>query len=361
MRILIDIGHPAHVHLFRNISSELEKKGHIVFYSIRDMKIVKQLMNAYGLKYYDLGHKRNSLLGKALAILEQDYKLYKFVRKNKIDIGISSGISLPHLSRITPMKSFVFDDDDDDIEPLMVKYGHPFSDVILTPHVIKRKSQKSLYYAGSHELAYLHPNFFTPNVSVIERMGIKKDEPYFIMRFVAFHGHHDVGQSGITFEQKKRMINLIKPYGRIFITSEREIEPELEEYRLHVSPEDIHSFMAYATLVIGDSQTMISEAAVLGIPAIKCNTFAGKLSVPNDLEYKYELCYSYHPKDFDRFYAHIQSLLLNSNLKVEWQKKRAKMLADKINVTAFFLWLIENYPESKVVLKKDPNYQYRFK
>jgi len=37
------------------------------------------------------------------------------------------------------------------------------------------------------------------------------------------------------------------------------------------------------------------------------------------------------------------------------------MLADKIDVTAFFVWFIENYPDSAKIMKENPDYQYKFK
>ena len=218
-----------------------------------------------------------------------------------------------------------------------------------------------MYYAGTHELAYLHPNWFTPTESVLAKAGLNKGERFFIMRFVAFKGHHDIGQSGLSLEQKRKLIDLLKPYGRVIITSERQIEPEFEEYRLPVPPEEIHSLMSYASMFLGDSQTMTSEAAILGVPALKCNTFAGRLSVPNELENKYGLCYSYQPTDFDRFYEHVKTLLETKNLKEVWQEKRRKFLSDKIDVTAFFTWFIENYPKSKEIMKENPDYQYKFK
>lgn len=362
MNILFDIGHPAHVHLLKNVVTELEGKGHHVCFSVRDIPVAKRLMEVYGMvPYLDLGRKSDSLMGKAKTVLHQDRLLFHFVRKNKMDMGLSSGIALSHVSRLSPMKSFVFDDDDDAAEKLVVKYGHPMSDVVFTPDCIVRKTSNAVYYAGTHELAYLHPNRFIPDESVLERVGLKKSDRFFIMRFVAFKGHHDVGQEGLSVEQKRRLIDLLKPYGRVIITSERQIEPEFEEYRLPVSPEEIHSLMAYASMFLGDSQTMTSEAAVLGVPALKCNTFAGRLSVPNELEEKYGLCYAYQPCDFDKFYEHVRNLLENPNTKQEWQEKREKFLADKIDVTAFFTWFIENYPESKRIMKENPDYQYRFR
>ena len=37
------------------------------------------------------------------------------------------------------------------------------------------------------------------------------------------------------------------------------------------------------------------------------------------------------------------------------------MLKDKIDVTAFMVWFIENFPESHKIMKKNPNYDERFK
>ncbi|MEG0517587.1 MAG: DUF354 domain-containing protein [Bacteroidales bacterium] len=360
MKILIDIGHPAHVHLFKYLANELGGK-HKIYFSVRDIPVAKHLMDHYNMRYVDLGKKKDSLFGKFITVVVQNIKILFFVLKNGIDVGLSSGIILPHVSIITKMKSITFDDDDDLVEPLIVKYAHPFSDVILTPSPIIRQSHKSLNYSGTHELAYLHPNRFAPDNTVLDELGLTHEQPYFIVRFVAFKGHHDVGHSGISLKNKRSLITLLNKFGRVIITSEREIEPEFEQYRLAISPEKIHSVMNYATLFIGDSQTMTSEAAVLGIPAFKCNTFAGKLSVPNELEYKYNLCHSFAPHDFDKMLIAIEKTLNSKIITKTYQERRKKMLSDKIDVTAFFTWFIENYPESINIMKENPDYQYQFK
>jgi len=41
MKILIDIGHPAHVHLFRNLIKNLEHKGHFVLVTVKDIPSAK--------------------------------------------------------------------------------------------------------------------------------------------------------------------------------------------------------------------------------------------------------------------------------------------------------------------------------
>ena len=345
MNILIDIGHPGHVHLLHGVAEEMIARGHKVFYSVRDIPVAKRLMEHYRMSpWVDLGGKKDSLTGKAQTVLHQDIQLLKFVQRNHINIGLSSGIVLSHVSKLTSMKAYVFDDDDDAAEPLIVKYGHPLSDVVFTPDCIRRKTKHAVYYAGTHELAYLHPKRFSPNPVVLQHAGIQEGERFFIMRFVALKGHHDVGQQGLTMDQKKALVALLKKHGRVIITSERTIEPEFEQYRLPVPPEEIHSLMAYSAMFLGDSQTMTSEAAVLGVPALKCNTFAGRLSVPNMLENKYGLCYAYQPQQFDEMYHHIEQLLAKDpeELRNEWHAKQQRMIDDMIDPTDFFVNYIEN-------------------
>ena len=361
MNILLDISHPAHVHLFKNTYWKLVEKGHNVYVTVKDIQSAKKLLQKYGIKYIDLGIKKDTIVGKAIRQLAYNIHVYRLIKRYKIEIGVSSSITLSQISKFTKLKSIVLDDDDDHVEPLFVRFGHPFSDIILTPDSISRKSKNSLYYAGTHEMAYLHPNYFSPEPDILKEVGLHQDDKYFVLRFVAMKGHHDIGHKGITVDQKRKLIDVIKPNGKIFITSENEIESDLEEYRIPISPEKIHSFLYYSSMFIGDSQTMTSEAALLGVPALKCNSFSGVLSVPNELENKYELCYSYTPDKFDDLIAKIVELLKRDNIKQEWQLKKDNFINDKIDVTKFLVWFIEKYPESMIEFKKNPNIQYQFK
>ena len=147
----------------------------------------------------------------------------------------------------------------------------------------------------------------------------------------------------------------------MFITTEREIDEEFRKYQLKMEPEKIHSLLYYATIFVGDSQTMTSESALLGTPAVKCNTFAGKLSVPNDIEDRYQLCFSFLPDHTELMFSKLTEILNTVDLKEVFQQRRQQMLADKIDVTAFFTWFIENYPESAKIMRSNPDFQYRFK
>ena len=363
MRILIDIGHPGHVHLIRNLYHILKQNNHSLWIMVKDIPLAKSLMDIYGIEYIDLGGKKDSLIGKGLSQINYNRKALQLVIKHKIDLGIGSSITLAHVSKLTKMKSIILDDDDDEVQPLFVKYAHPFADVILSPESLigHRKNRKTIFYAGFHELAYLHPNRFLPDENVLSEVGLKKGEPFFVMRFNVFKAHHDVGINGISLANKLELIKLLKLYGPVYITTEREIEPELKQYQLPVSPEKAHSLMYYATMFLGDSQTMTSEAAVLGTPAIRMNSFVGRIAYLEEEEHKYGLTYGFNPDQFDKMASKIKELLGIPNIKGEWQKRCQKMLADKIDVTAFMVWFVENYPQSAKIMKENPDYQYKFK
>jgi len=346
--ILIDIGHPAHVHYYRNLANELIVRGHKVIWTVKDIEIAKQLLHHYDFNYITLPKKADGIIGKILRQVQYGIILLSICKKNQIDIAIGTSVTVVHVSSLLKVKSIVFDDDDDEVQPLVTKFVNPFAHTLLSPAALagKRHRKSTIYYPGYHELAYLHPNRFTPDPTVLHDAGISENEPYFIMRFNVFKAHHDAGISGLSLDQKLQLIKLLKPYGKIFITTERNIEPELKEYQLTLSPEKIHSLMYYSTLFLGDSQTMTSEAAVLGIPALRCNSFAGKISYLEEEEHKYGLTYAFTPDNFEGLTLKLKELLSISDLKSEWKKRREKMLNNKIDVTAFWVWFIENYPES---------------
>ena len=347
MNILIDIGHPAHVHLFRNFYSEMKAKGHDLHVTVKSLSSATDLLDLYGIPYMLIGAKGDTLTTKAFRQVQFDLRLIRIAKRFRIDIGLGSSISLAHASRFCKMKSVIFDDDDDMVQPLMTKFGHPFADMIVSPTSLEsaRASRKALFYPGYHELAYLHPARFRPDPLVLNEAGVAIGERYFILRFNAFRAHHDKGVKGLSAAQKLSLVKQLEPYGRVFITTEANIEAELSAYQLKLSPEKVHSLLCYATMFIGDSQTMTSEAAVLGVPALRCNTLAGSISYLRELEEKYGLTYAYKPEEFDNLQERIESLLGNPDLCAEWQRRRSVMLKEKIDVTAFIVWLVENYPE----------------
>ena len=269
--------------------------------------------------------------------------MWWFVVRHRIDIAVSSGVVLSQVSRFCHMKAIILNDDDDIVEPLTVRWGHRYSYAVLTPDCIHRQTPHAVYYAGTHELAYLHPNRFKPDPKVLGQVGLQQGDPFFIMRFVAFQGHHDLHERGLSLQQKEHLVALLSRHGRVLITSEKPLPDSLEPYRAAIPPEQMHHLMAFATLFVGDSQTMTSEASLLGVPAVKCNTFAGRLSVPNMLE-QYGLCQSYTPDQFDEMCHSIEQLISNPDTRKEWIRKRDHFISEHIDVSAYLTQFLEQIP-----------------
>lgn len=381
MNILIDIVHPAHVHLLRNFYKEMIARGHKVVVTCKHIPSAMQLLDMYGIPYIYLGDKKDNIALKALEQVWYNMKLLRIARREKCTIAVGSSITLAHIAALSKWSLFrkrinavLLDDDDDEVEPLYAKYGHPFADVVLSPQDTPRVTKKVIYYPAYHEMAYLHPKRFTPDPSVLDDAGIHYEwdakgnvvnvEPYFVMRFNAFKAHHDVGVVGLTIENKRRMVQLLSQHGKVFITTERNIDEEFLPYQLRVPQDKVHSLLYYATMFVGDSQTMTSEAAVLGTPSIRCNTFVGRIHYLEEEEHRYHLTYGFRPENSEAMFARVNELLAmgTAALKSEWAKRRAVLLTEKIDYTAFLTYFIENYPQSAEQTRKaDISFWDRFK
>ena len=363
MNYLFDIVHPGQVHLFRHTIAILKEHVHKVFVTVKDIPSATVLLEKFGIEYISLGKKFNSIFLKGFSQIRYNYRLYKIARQENIDLGIGSSITVAHVSRFHKMKSIILDDDDPQAVKLFAKLAHPFAHCILSPEALAphRKSYKDITYPGSHEVFYLHPNYFTPDPTILNALGIDVNETFFVLRFVAVKAYHDIGEEGLTLNQKLSIIEKVKPYGKVFITSEKKIEPELEQYQLKLSAEKIHHLLYYSAMFIGDSQTMTSEAGILGTPALKCNSFAHRLSLPNLLEEKYELCYAFSNDEFTNMIEKIDELLALKNLKAIWNGRKQRFIDDSIDPTAFLVWFIENYPNSFVIVKQNPAHLNKFK
>lgn len=348
--------------MFRNLITELKEQGHEVKILCRRSTLILWLLEKYRLPYIVNGPKTKIILLKYYVQLRHLFRAYKHYQRNKSEIGLGVSMILPIMSKFTKMKTISFDDDDKRVTPIYALSSR-LADTLLTPSALSsdKRGKNHISYAGYHELAYLHPKRFSPNPEVLTKLGIVENEKYFLLRFNSFGAHHDLGEKGMSFHQKLHLVSHMEKYGKVFISSEQDIDPEFRNYILPTGPDEIHSVLFYATMYIGESQTMTSEAAVLGTPAFKCNTFAGRLSIPNELEKEYALCFAFHSKQYDEMLREIDSLMTFPELKKEWQQRREKMLKDKIDVTAFYVWFVTNYPESRKIMLRNPDYQYTFR
>jgi len=204
------------------------------------------------------------------------------------------------------------------------------------------------------ELASLHPNRFTPNPAVLTELGLAEGDPFIIVRFISWQASHDVGQYGV--RDKVRLVKALEQYGHVLITSEGALPPELQSYQIRGDPEKLHDLLYYATLYVGEGGTTAAEAAVLGTPSIFVSSLAKTMGNFIELEETYDLLYSFTDGSaaLDRAIEILQDPASQKN----WKIKRDRLLKDKIDVSTFMIWFIENYPMSFTEMKERPEVQY---
>ncbi len=348
-RIDFFLGHPAHFHLFKNTAKDLLEKGYQVRYLIKRKDVLESLVISSGIDYRivrEKERKTTSKAGLALSLLSMDWNVTKCLIKNKTDLLI--GTYTPLISRWTGVPTIVCNEDDAAVVPNFARLSYPFATDILVPTTCDcgRWDKKAIKVKTYQELAYLHPDNFTPSREVAERY-VSTDSPFFIIRFAKLSAHHDSGIKGIGSSLAEKIIELMAPYGRVYITSERPLEPQFEPYRIHIDPIDMHHVMAFCSLYVGDSQTMAAEAGVLGVPFIRFNDFVGRIGYLRELEDDYHLGYGFRTHEQDGLLKTLQELLSMEDRTAVFQDRRRKMLEDKIDYRCFLTSFISGYPESK--------------
>ena len=346
MRIVVDINHPGHVHYFKNFIWEMEKRGNTILVTATDKQTIISLLNHYEIPYIPMPGYKGGLVKKTFQIFYQDINYYKRIAPFSPDILLGFGSIRAAHSAWIMRRPFIALDDTEHATHEHLLYV-PFATAILTPECFQKDfGRKHIRYKGYTELLYLHPNYFTPNPRVLEKLNVKPGDIYTIIRLVSWEAVHDINQRGIP--DVYQLISVLQKYGRVFISSEKELSPDLEGLRLPIEPHELHDALYYASLYIGEGATTASEAVMLGTPAIYVN------SLP--LGYLDELQKIYHTiinirhvddviKDLTGPINDFLSELSSNNLKKE---NRYKILDDTVDITDFLIHSIEKFKTSNV-------------
>lgn len=287
-RILVDICHPAHVHFFRNPIAELQARGHEVMVTSRRKEMATELLDELDIEHRPLSFAaRGGALGMLSELIRRDLALARVVREVRpACLAAIGGIFAAHAGFLTRTPSVVFYDTENARLQNLITY--PLAATVVAPRCYEGWLPKSaVRYPGYHELSYLHPDRFTPDYSTALANGLAPEGDTFLIRTVAWQANHDVGEHGWSPELLRAVVQYLGAKGRVLISSEGPLPSDLEAYRYAGEPARIHDVMAFCRLHVGESATMASEAAVLGVPAV----YAAKTGrgYTNELDRRYGL------------------------------------------------------------------------
>lgn len=348
----------AHFHFFKNIIRELRQSAE-VHVLVRRFKNLESLFEETNIPYHAVAVQRRTIFGKVfeylLATLKTIYRVIMLRPDMIIGVGSTAGSIASFLSN---KPSVMFEDDE--VTTLQQMTYVPFVSHVLIPEKFRRSfGRKEIRLKSYKELAYLHPNWFSSDKNVLREYGISSGDAYAVVRLNTWDAYHDVGASGINEYYVKDLVDSLSCLAKVLLSTERRVPDELC-VNLIKNPNHLHDLLAHASLLFTDTQTMATEAAMLGTPVVRCNTFVGQRDMSNfrELEMQYELIFNIG--DFNAARAKAVQLLKERHIRLQWARKRTDMLNAKIDITGFLDWFVRCYPGSARIMSEDPSFQLRF-
>ena len=339
MRIIIDINHPAHVHMFKHLAHLLIKNGSEVLFTVRDKEFEIDLLKAEGFTYINFGKHFRSLIGKIWGLIKFDFQLFLTGLLYKPDLIISHGsMYAAHGSFLLGKKHLALEDTGNMEQ---IRLWRRFTDVILTPDTLPVDlGPKQIRFKGYKEIAYLHPEFFRPDPAIYQWLGLKEGEKFAIVRFISWKATHDAGHKGISVEDKVKLVKKLAGQMKVFITAETGLSEELKPFRFKIPPDKFHHALNYASIVISEGTTTATEAGLLGTPAIYISTLYD--SNCEEME-PYGLVYN--TSESEKIFELLDAIL-NKDRETIRESSRA-FLQTKVNVTRYLYDFIQKRYQNK--------------
>jgi len=338
VRALIDITHPSLAHVFRPVWTAWKAAGHECVVVARDKDVTLELLRAFGMPYVVLSGLGRGQLGRARELVAREMRMLALARRFRPDLIIGTSAHAGRVARLVGARSAVLNDDDAAAVPLFRWLSYPLASAIITPSCLAHEGHgpRHLTYPSYHALFYLHPARFEPDPTVRAELGLAASQRYGIVRMSARAAHHDAGVRGVDEALVARLQQGLPSDVRLFVTSERPLVGDLARFRLPLAAVRLHHAVAFADFVLGDSQTMTAEAAVLGVPAFRVNDFVGRISYLEELE-GYGLAFGFRPGEEERALAAVQELVRSPDRREVFAERRRRMLAERIDPLPWLL------------------------
>jgi len=358
MKIAFFVNTPAQAYLFITIAKILKEKGHETIILARSYRETIDVLNGMDVNYILYTKSPKSKYTKILLFPYNFLIAYKYLKSFKPDLVIGHSVDSVFTAQLLKKPSIIFNDND--FAPIQFVMIKPFVNAIITPKCFKGDlGDKQIRVDSFKEIAYLHPDYFSPDKNIFNLMNISPNEKYVLLRFNVFDAVHDTGTKGFSYKEKRELVTKLEKYAKVFISFEGTLPNDMARYSIKIPKHRIHDVLYYAQMVVADSNTIITESAVLGTPSVvshpKVNLIGNfiELGEKNSLIFKYENTKEAIDKAVE--------LIQQTNIKEEWKKKRDLYFNNKVNITKFMVWFIENYPQSFKEIKEKPDMQYNFR
>lgn len=337
MRILIDINHPAHVHYFRNFYKIMVAKGHQIMVVSRNKEIEHQLLSLYQIPFVTRGKGSSGTVSKFLYLIYADLKILWLSLSFKPDVFLS--FLHPYAAQVGWLMrkiSLVFSDTEH--ARLHHQLTVPFATKIFTPSCYRIDlGHKQVRFRSFMELCYLHPNHFTPDQGIRTLLGVGATERFVIVRFVSWAAVHDIGHTGLSLANKRRVVAELSRFARVFISAEGELPEDLEKSRIRIPLHKMHDALYYCSLLFGESATMASEAAVLGTPSIFIDNDGRGYTDEEERRYHLVNNFTESTEDQERAISRALEIIQEDHAKEKYEKARQRILSDCIDTTSFLV------------------------
>lgn len=332
--VTFTVSHPHDVHLFRNAIPELSREGYDVHVFVREKEMTTRLLDAYDLPYTVLAGDNATKAGLLRSWSTFGINLFRACRRLDPDLMVAEvGAVTAPVARLLGTDSLVFMDAEH--ASLQNSLVFPSATRICTSTAFWTDvGPKQVRYDGYQELAYLHPDRFSPDPSVLRTAGLDEDESFVVLRAVGWNAAHDINAGG--FDGLEGVIEALEAAGAtVVVTSEAPLPEHLESYQLSVEPHRIHDLLYYADLYVGESATMATESAVLGTPAVYVSTL--EVGYTREIEDEYGLLFHYSGPDRQQRGIEKATRILDGSEAADWDERRRRLLARSRDTTDVIL------------------------
>ncbi|HWG92324.1 MAG TPA: hypothetical protein VNZ52_15855 [Candidatus Thermoplasmatota archaeon] len=346
MRIAIQVSTPKQVHIWKNAIRLLQSRGHEVRLYQRGYHETQAVSGGLGIQGEIFGTTRGAGIVRNLELPWMATNLYRKLRKFRPDIVTGVGTYESIGARLLGVPSIAWNDTEH--APSHNFLIRKMATKVLVPRSFQGEQfgEKQVRFDSYLELAYLHPDVFTPNPDVLPLIGLEKGDRYAVVRFNSWDATHDVATTGFSDKDRVELVQRLAKHGKVIVSAEGKVPKEIAPYVLKSQFHRMHDILAFASLYTGDSGTMQNEAAILGVPSVRYTVLPRDKDRGNsiDLEDRYGLILNLRDvratiETADRFFA-------DPATNAQWRERQAKMLAESVNLTPFQAWVLENYPRS---------------